>query len=140
MPDLPLAPLERRITFADTDAAGVAHFSRLAVIVEEAIHSCFQSYGIPVLDATTAWPIVSLHIDFAAPLRFGDTIHLHLSPEKIGNTSLTWRFKAIKPSNQSRAFMGTLTQCHLNPATGTPAPVPDHYRTLLAAESFQVSG
>ncbi len=140
MPDLPFTPLERRITFADTDAAGVAHFSRLAVIVEEAIHSLFQSHGIPVQDSTTAWPIVSLHIDFAAPLRFGDTVIVHLHPEKIGSTSLTWRFEAIKPSNQSPAFMGTLTQCHLNPATGTPAPVPDHYRPLLDAKSFQFSG
>jgi acyl-CoA thioesterase FadM len=140
MPDLPFTPLERPITFADTDAAGVAHFSRLAVIVEEAIHRLFQSRDIPVHDATTAWPIVSLHIDFAAPLRFGDTVHLHLRPEKIGSTSLTWRFEAIKPLNESPTFSGTLTQCHLNPATGTPAPIPDQYRTLLAAESFQFSG
>lgn len=133
MPDTPHHA--RRITFADTDAAGVAHFSRLAVIVEEAIHNLFQARGIPVHNSTTAWPVVSLHIDYSAPLRFGDEVQLLIYPEKIGSSSLTWGFKALKSGANGPAFHGTLTQCHLNPATGCPTPIPDQTRTLLPRTS-----
>lgn len=122
---------ERLITFADTDAAGVAHFSRLASIVEEGIHAFFLKCGIPVLDDTTAWPIVSLHIDYAAPLKFGDHVRIDLRVQKIGGASLTWEFNAQKTGHDTPAFQGTLTQCHLAPDTGRPSVIPDRIRALL---------
>ncbi len=124
-------PFERRITFADTDAAGVAHFSKSAVIVEEAIHAFFQNSGIPILDSSTAWPIVSLQIDYSAPLKFGDLVQIALKPEKIGSSSITWNFMAAKKGTTSPALQGTLIQCHLNPATGSPSPIPEPIRILL---------
>lgn len=133
MPTTSIPPYERQITFAETDAAGVAHFSKLAVLVEEAIHFHFQQRGIAVLDPMTAWPIVSLHIDYKSPLRFGDKARIHLTLEKTGSASLTWAFEAH--SNQelpaTPAFKGTLTQCHLDPASGSPAPIPEKILILL---------
>jgi acyl-CoA thioesterase FadM len=133
MPRKSPPPLERAITFAETDAAGVAHFSRLAVIAEEAIHTRLKQLGIPVIDPNTAWPIVSLHIDYTAPLKFGDTVQLHLHPPKTGTTSITWNFEAFKPAGQKRiaVFHGTLTQCHLSPHSGKPTALPQAFRTLL---------
>jgi acyl-CoA thioesterase FadM len=122
---------ERRITFADTDAAGVAHFSRLASIVEEAIHAFFLKREIPVFDASTAWPIVSLVINYSAPLKFGDHVRIVLAVQKIGASSLTWAFEVYKTGCDTPAFHGTLTQCHLTPETGRPAVITDQVRALL---------
>ena len=36
--------------FADTDAAGIAHFSRMLTWVEAAEHAWFQQSGVPILD------------------------------------------------------------------------------------------
>ena len=133
MPTTSIPPYERKITFAETDAAGVAHFSKLAVLVEEAIHSHFQQLGIPVLDPMTAWPIVSLHIDYKSPFRFGDKARIHLNLEKTGTASLTWAFEAHSTQDRKAppAFKGTLTQCHLYPASGSPTPIPEKIQSLL---------
>ena len=84
----------RSIRFADTDAAGVAHFTRLLIIVEEAIHDFFQVRCIPILDKVTAWPLVSIHADYSAACRFQDEISVALSLDKTGNSSLTFSFTA----------------------------------------------
>lgn len=133
MPTTSIPPYERKITFAETDAAGVAHFSKLAVLVEEAIHSHFQQRGIAVIDPMTAWPIVSLHIDYKSPLRFGDKARIHLNLEKAGTASLTWTFEAHSTQEEATppAFKGTLTQCHLDPASGSPTPIPEKIQILL---------
>ena len=131
MLDQPAHIYARRITFADTDAAGVAHFSRLATIVEEAIHAFFLKCGIPVLDDSAAWPIVSLHIDYTAPLKFGDHVRIELRVQKIGGASLAWAFEAHKTGVDSPAFHGTLTQCHVAPDTGRPIVIPDRIRAFL---------
>jgi YbgC/YbaW family acyl-CoA thioester hydrolase len=87
----------RPIRFAETDAAGIAHFSRLLVIVEEAAHDFFHVRGIPVFDAATAWPVVSLQTNYKSPCRFGEAISIGLSLERLGTSSVTILFEAHKP-------------------------------------------
>lgn len=112
----------RRVEFADTDAAGVAHFSRLLAIVEETLHAWLRSLGVPVLDASHAWPVVSLSADFRAPAAFGETLAVSIRPLKRGATSLTCSFTADGATGP--AFAGTVTLCHIDPASGRPSPLP----------------
>ncbi|MFM8765188.1 MAG: acyl-CoA thioesterase [Spartobacteria bacterium] len=122
----------RNIRFADTDAAGVAHFSRLLAIVEEAIHDFFQIRGVPILDAANAWPVVSIHADYSAGCRFQDEITVSLSIEKIGTSSLGFSFTAAK-ADGTACFGGKATLCHIDPALHAPAPIPAKTRDALGA-------
>jgi len=124
----------RHIRFADTDAAGVAHFSRLLVIIEEAVHDFFQSKALPIMDAATAWPVVSIHADYSSGCRFQDEITVSLSVDQIGTSSLGFSFAAAK-ADGSACFGGVATLCHIDPALHAPAPIPEKTRNALGAGS-----
>lgn len=120
----------RAIRFADTDAAGVAHFSRLLPIVEEAVHDFFHKRGIAILDAANAWPVVSIRADYSSACRFGDEISLALCIDRIGKSSLAFSFEARDPSG-STCFAGAITLCHVNPSQHAPTPIPEKTRDAL---------
>jgi len=130
MPAPAIHVYRRSIRFAETDAAGVAHFSRLLVIIEEAVHDFFQSRGLPILDAATAWPVVSIHADYSAGCRFQDEITVALSVDMIGTSSLGFSFTAAK-ANGTACFGGKATLCHIDPALHAPAPIPAKTRNAL---------
>jgi len=132
MPAPAIHVYRRSIRFAETDAAGVAHFSRLLVIIEEAVHDFFQSRGLPILDAATAWPVVSIHADYSAGCRFQDEITVALSVDMIGTSSLGFSFTAAK-ANGTACFGGKATLCHIDPALHAPAPIPEKTRNALGA-------
>jgi len=111
----------RRVEFADTDAAGVAHFSRLLAMVEEAEHGFFRERGIPILTKDSAWPVVRVEVDFAGACRFGDEFEIRLSDFQPGKTSLAYRFEATVESR--KVFSGKMTKCHIAPESMRPAEI-----------------
>jgi len=119
----------RRVEFADTDAAGVAHFSRLLVMVEEALHDFFRQRGIPILSSDSAWPFVSIQADYLAKCAFGDVITLQLTIEKVGNASLEYSFLATVGPTQ--LFRGRATLCHVSPTANKASPLPHVLRAIL---------
>lgn len=112
----------RRVEFADTDAAGVAHFSRLLAMVEEAEHDFFRKNSWPVLSKESAWPIVGLQVDYQSPCRFGDEINIRLFNFAPGDSSLAYSFEASL--NDRPIFSGRTTICHISPETSRPSPIP----------------
>ena len=82
---------KRLVHFADTDAAGVVHFSRLLCYAEEAEHELLGKLDIPLL-ADGGWPRVHVECDYSAPLRAGDDTEITISVEKVGKSSVTWTF------------------------------------------------
>ena len=120
----------RRIEFADTDAAGVAHFSRLLVMVEEAEHAFFRSLKIPILNDETAWPVVSLDINYLSKCKFGDELTIEIHPLKLGNCSFTYTFQGTckKDGKSVDVFKGTMTKCHIDPRQGLSVTIPDAIR------------
>ena len=112
----------RRVEFADTDAAGVAHFSRLLAMVEEAEHGFFRERGIPILTKDSAWPVVRVEVDFAGACRFGNEIAMRLSDFQPGKTSLAYRFEAFVEERE--VFSGKITKCHISPETMRPVEIP----------------
>lgn len=120
----------RAIRFSDTDAAGVAHFSRLLVMVEEAVHDFFQSRHVSVLDAESGWPFVSIQADYTAGCRFQEEITITLAIGKIGTSSLGISFEAAK-ADGSTCFRGAATLCHIDTTHHAAAPVPLKTRNAL---------
>ena len=97
---------QRRVHFADTDAAGVVHFSTILCYAEEAEHDLLASLDIPLLK-DGGWPRVSVHCDYLAPLKAMDLVDVSLSIERIGESSLTWAFTINAGDKQ--VAVGTMT-------------------------------
>lgn len=127
---------ERSVDFADTDAAGVVHFSNFFRYVEACEHGFLKSLGIPVLggnNPAVAWPRVHAECAYHRPLRFGDALRVALFIENVGESSVTYRFviaNAREPVAEAR-----LTAVHLE-IRGTiaeKAPLPAPVRAALEA-------
>lgn len=63
----------RRVEFAETDQAGIAHFSVFFRYMEEAEHALWRAAGMSIAPQGQAgWARVAAAFDFKAPLRFED--------------------------------------------------------------------
>ncbi len=88
----------RRIEFADTDMAGLIHFSCFYRLMEEAEHEFLRSLGTSVIDrqddgTTISWPRLSAECSFHAPVLFEDELDIRISVRHLGNSSLTLAYE-----------------------------------------------
>ena len=84
--------LRRRVQFAETDMAGVVHFSWFFRYMEEAEHALWRSAGVSVAprDATLAWPRVAAAFEYRRPLRFEDEFEVHIRIAAITAKAMTF--------------------------------------------------
>ena len=86
---------QRRIEFADTDMAGIVHFSRFFVFMEGAEHEFLRSLGSDVHfeheGRHIGWPRVAASCQYQSPVRFGDVLDIRLEIQRKGRRSLTYR-------------------------------------------------
>jgi YbgC/YbaW family acyl-CoA thioester hydrolase len=75
--------------------AGIVHFSEFFRYMEAAEHAFFRSLDLSVnLDLEgrlVSWPRASCSFDFKRPLKFEDEFEIHLSIERRGKKSVTFR-------------------------------------------------
>ena len=73
----------RRVEFADTDAAGLIHFTALFRYVEEAEHALYRSLGGAAFERTESgfrgMPRVAADLEFLGPVRYGDELDVRLA-------------------------------------------------------------
>lgn len=92
-----------KLEFADTDSAGVAHFTSILKMVERAEHAFLDAVGIPVLERSQGrfgapvfgWPRVDVHFRFRRPIVFEDQVTIELSLMDLGTMSITYFAKVV---------------------------------------------
>ncbi len=84
----------RRVQFAETDMAGIVHFSVFFRYMEEAEHALWRAAGLTIEEVgqETGWPRVSAAIDFKAPLRFEDEIEVTVEIAAVSRRTIRYRF------------------------------------------------
>jgi YbgC/YbaW family acyl-CoA thioester hydrolase len=131
--------LTRRIEFAETDMAGIVHFSNFFKMMEATEHAFFRSLGFSIHGhdpvSTTGWPRVNAHCDFRAPLRFEEEVEIHLLVADIRTRSVKYLFIFRRVSDGTEVATGSVTVvcATVEKATGklSAIPVPDEIRTQL---------
>lgn len=95
----------RRVEFADTDIAGIMHFSNFYRFMESAEHAFYRSLGFsvhpfperPELNGpSVGWPRVHASADFHLPLHFEEEVEIELIVEAIRSKSLRYFFRFWK--------------------------------------------
>ena len=88
--------LTRRVEFADTDMAGIMHFSNFFHFMEAAEQAFFRSLGFSIHDTDKypgiGWPRVQASCDYSHPLRFEDLVEIHLQVSEKRKHSLIYSF------------------------------------------------
>ena len=88
--------VNRKVEFSDTDMAGIVHFSRLIVFMENAEHAFIEALGGSVAmehdGMHIGWPRVAVEAQFKAPARFNEHVDITVRVLKKGTRSMTYGF------------------------------------------------
>lgn len=94
----------RRVEFADTDVAGIMHFSNFFRFMEVAEHAFYRSLGFSVHpfqrespeSPKVGWPRGHASADFRLPLYFEEEVEIELLIEEIRNRTIGYYFNFWK--------------------------------------------
>jgi len=105
----------RRVEFAETDMAGIMHYSNFFRFMETAEHGFYRSLGfsvtMPGTDPRLGWPRVHASCDFKKPLRFEDEVEIHLLVRERRSKAITYefRFRKLTGSGPEEVARGRVT-------------------------------
>jgi YbgC/YbaW family acyl-CoA thioester hydrolase len=128
--------IQRRVQFAETDMAGIAHFANYFRWMEEAEHALFRSVGLSVSmhheGSEISWPRVSVGCEFYEPVRFEDELNLRLRVVKIGEKSLSLEVDFMKGDQQVALGKAVSVCCEVDGGKMRSIPIPTTIRDKLA--------
>ena len=106
----------RRIEFSETDMAGLVHFSNFFKYMETAERDFFEAAGVDLIRTKpgelVGWPRARAECKFSAPIRFGDTIDIHLAVKAVKDRSIDFQFRIYRRNDdgtRTHAAKGHLT-------------------------------
>lgn len=105
----------KRVEFAETDMAGIVHYSNFFRYMELAEHAFFRSIGFSVVtrnvDPPVGWPRVHAECDYRRPIKFEDEIEIRMFVTRKKSKSLTYTFsfRKIDGAEMVNVAHGSLT-------------------------------
>jgi 4-hydroxybenzoyl-CoA thioesterase/acyl-CoA thioester hydrolase len=84
----------RRVQFAETDLAGIAHFSAFFRFMEEAEHALWRAAGLSIgaAEQTGGWPRVAAAFEYKSPLRFEEEFDVFVRIGSATRRSIHYEF------------------------------------------------
>ncbi len=108
--------MTRRVEFADTDMAGIMHFSNFFRFMEIAEHAFYRSLGFSVHppkdgdEPRIGWPRINASCEFHAPPEFEEEVEIEMLIEEIRGKSVRYLFRFWKTGDDRRlAATGRVT-------------------------------
>ena len=127
--------MRRRVQFAETDLAGVLHFSNYFRYMEEIEHAFWRSLDLTVYlrdsDPHLSWPRVATNCEYFSPIHFEDEVDLRLRIARLGEKSLSYEVEFSR--NGMRCATGRVTAvcCATTPGSFAPTRIPAAIRERL---------
>jgi acyl-CoA thioester hydrolase len=133
-------PMERvaavRVTFADTDAMGVAYYANYLKWLEIGRTELMRRMGIAYAALTKTGvhlPVTEVRVRYMAPARYDDLLHVHAAIGEIGRARITFSYRIDREDGR------TLTEGHtvhaFTDGQGRIVPVPSELAGRLRAIS-----
>ena len=124
--------LQRRLRWADADAAGRLHFPRIFELVEEAESELVRSIEWP-MNRSMDYDFPRVHVEcrFLRVLALDDPFRLRLTVGKLGRTSIRYDYQVFNAADEL-AIEGTMTLVTLQ--NGKPTEIPESLRAALSGE------
>lgn len=111
--------VSRRVDFADTDMAGIIHFSNYFRYMEFAEVAFLRARGLSVSmtwgEDKLGFPRVSAMCDFLHPVRFDDVIDIEVRVERVGRKSVTFAFDFSHQGKQVAKGRLSAVCCRMRP-------------------------
>ncbi len=107
---------ERTVEFAETDMAGILHFSNYFRYMEATEHAFFRSLGLSVHPSNPSSPLEaygaarrSARCSFSQPLRYEDVVELHVLVKEKRSRSISYCFVFRKKPELLEVARGEMT-------------------------------
>lgn len=131
---LPIVP-----RYAEIDQQNVVFNGHYLTWFDEAVTGFFDHLGTSYPDLMSAgldMQLVHTEIDYAAPVRWRDTVRVAVSCQSVGTTSFTIAFSVLRRrdgSDELPAVRGRNVYVVVSTADWTKRPVPEALRSALTA-------
>jgi YbgC/YbaW family acyl-CoA thioester hydrolase len=110
----------RRVQFAETDLAGIVHFSTMFRYVEEAEHALWREAGLSIVERGSGlgWPRLSAALEFRNPLRFEEEFEVWVRIAALKTRTIDYEVTLVR--GRTVIAVGTMTSiCVRKQADGT---------------------
>lgn len=138
----------RRVEFAETDMAGIVHFSHFFRWMEAAEADFFRALGEPLVDVggetVAGWPRVRASCAYHAPLTFGDEVEVRLTVKELKVRAIAYAFRIYRITSGGPEHVATgemTTVFAQRPAAGGPmqsVAIPESLLAKITAASAEV--
>jgi len=119
-----------RVTWADTDAAQVVHFSKFFVYFERTEEEFYRSLGFSFSDLRNKglWlPRVEAFCQYRKLARFDDTLEIQLTVEELKEKSVKLGFSVTKKETAELLATGYVVVVAADRNTGKATPIPKEF-------------
>lgn len=103
--------LRRRVEFAETDTAGVAHFAAFFRWMEEAEHALYRSVGGSAYrwqaDGVEGMPRSAASCEYLRPVRYGDELDVRLIVREVTERSISYDVEFRRAGEEGDAADGS---------------------------------
>jgi len=129
----------RRLRWADADAAGRLHFPRIFEIIEEAESELLRGIDWPMDVRRKNYDFPRVHVEcrFLHVLALDAPFRLRLTVGKLGRTSIRYDYQVFD-ATEELAIEGTMTVVVLQ--NGKPTEIPQALRDALDGETSETRG
>jgi acyl-CoA thioester hydrolase len=127
--------LKRRVQFHETDAAGVVHFSRYFLYMEEAEHALWRAAGLSIhpRGAEVGWPRVAAAFEYHRALRFEDEFEVWIRIVAIDERTISYACLLTRDGTRVASGRCTIACASLQPNQSMRgAAIPEAVRARLA--------
>lgn len=116
-----------RVTWVDTDAAGVVHYSNYFRFFERAEEEFYRQVGFDFTNFRERglwFPRVEAFCQYKKPARYSDLLVIEVSVEELKEKSVKLGFKVVNAENRDLLAVGHLVIVAADKQTGRAARIP----------------
>ena len=123
-----------RVGFSDTDAQGIVYYGRYLPYFDQARVEYVRHLGLLAKEAGAAELVMRAStVVYEAPARFDDLLEVFVRTKRIGRTSLTNEFCALRVGDDVHMCTAEQTLVLVALPTRRPTAIPDDYRRAVTA-------
>lgn len=127
---------EIKVRFGDIDHAGVAYYPNLYhylhIAFEEFFERCAgKDYSRVLEEDGLGFPTVRVETDFRKPVRYGDTLGISLTVERVGGSSVEILFTVARLGDAEPCMVSRQTVVAVDMGTFSPIQLPEAYRQVF---------
>jgi 4-hydroxybenzoyl-CoA thioesterase len=126
------------VRFSDVDHAGIVYYPRFFHFFHLAFEELWRARlgaraYVELIDGErVGFPAVHAECDFKGPLRFGDDAEIELAVARLGEKSVTFRYRVHRASDHALAAEGKVVCAVTDLANMVAIPIPARVRELLS--------